>query len=517
MNLPPSLSTTTFLIVLSLTFILHTTTVSVTGSASSASSSRTATASLSEQLRLWLSDGAFNLTFDRASNRSIHHLNNVDISVAIFPSAAAAGSLSRQSVPVSDPIIYANALLSRDFPDAYAPMIDSNTMQVTDIDWHWWDYPRWDSYEADAWDAPPSGQWFGRVLGSASDHASLPCTSPPCKKFMMAHPASCFKLMIAVGVMHGIELGVLSLDQDASVNVTKFPERDSPRYVWNGDLSSSLHAMLEVSDNRATTSCIAALHAAGILTPEPGPDRLRTLFDSVGLHLLRFEGTQAGGHWGPELSQRNRSADMDTTGFFHMSSFDSMKLLWLLDGNAPAPQWQVNGVPVSRDSLLSQSSRQYLMKILSQQAFHDALSSTAICGRPTRRPGIPSLEPAVWIKPNGSVIIDDTGDIEMLTPDVFPCEERAQVNMYHKTGLTFTFGSNIAIIRTIPDRISGTNPQRHYIATIFGNIGSRFIDREMLPISKNPCADLHVCYTQNIHDIGRSIDDFVKNVVLHQE
>jgi len=102
------------------------------------------------------------------------------------------------------------------------------------------------------------------------------------------------------------------------------------------------------------------------------------------------------------------------------------------------------------------------------QGWHNCLSSTAECGIEGVVTGIPSLEPDMWITSTGSVVLEDQNESIETTSDVLPCQSAAEVVFAHKTGLTFTFGSNVGIVSNRPGFAT-----RHYIISIIGNLGSR--------------------------------------------
>ncbi len=147
-------------------------------------------------------------------------------------------------------------------------------------------------------------------------------------------------------------------------------------------------------------------------------------------------------------------------------------------------------------------------ELLAQQQLHECLSTTVHCGASRYvEPGIPSLVPSEYIGANGTVYYHERAGEphqsadEVLSPDVRPCNAKAEVNMYHKTGFTTSFGSNVAIVRNLP----GAAP-RHYVLTAFGNFGGRMTDPELAAVSSDPCTDLSVCYTRSVPRLARQLD-----------
>lgn len=461
------------------------------------------TAELQAAVKSAVAAADFGGVWDRDTGSVTHAPLNVDVSVISF------GAAGDSCVPA-----YASVLSSRDWPRGIVVQPNATDWSIGGVDWRWWDYPRWGAPgTSGAWTAPPSGQWYGRLAPHLTDAAAPP--------YMVSHPASSFKLMLGVGAMRCVQEGHLRLTDRAAVDITVFPDGGS-RMVWNSTLAGALEAMLQVSDNAATTAVIAALHTAPCSML---PDRLMGFLRGVGLHTLQLNGTRAGGYWGGVVSQRNRSSALDTTGFFEMTSWDAVRLMWLLDPAAPdelpsawtgtggsgevAMHGDVGSGPVRRrvrrDDLLDATSRAYLFDILGGQAFHDCLSTTATCGRPLRRQGIPSQEPGKWIQPNGSVVVNDTGDVMVLTEDVRPCQQRAELAWSHKTGLTHTFGSAAGAAVTLP----GQPAPRHFLIAAFGNFGSRYCDPAMAKLSPDPCQEFNVCYTQRVPELAARLDDLL--------
>ena len=72
--------------------------------------------------------------------------------------------------------------------------------------------------------------------------------------------------------------------------------------------------------------------------------------------------------------------------------------------------------------------------------------------------------PARWINPDGT----ETAGGFPYGQDVRPCNEAAEVIFGHKTGLTFNYGSNAGIVRSLPGK-----PPRRYIIS---SLGYRYTD-----------------------------------------
>ena len=178
----------------------------------------------------------------------------------------------------------------------------------------------------------------------------------------------------------------------------------------------------------------------------------------------------------------------------------SHALMWMRPGGAPVDT-----------GFLRPESRRLLVDLLGAQAFHDALSTGALCRVPKTRKGIPALVPERWIdlegRPavaigrgvtdrllDGGVPSDDQG------ADVRQCNREAEVTFAHKTGLTENFASDAGIVRGIPGRA-----RRHYIVSFFSNLGYRYTDTDKAS-DPDPCRNLGICYTQRIAALGAAID-----------
>ena len=211
-------------------------------------------------------------------------------------------------------------------------------------------------------------------------------------RFVAPYPASLLKLMVAVGVALAVDEGLCS---------------------W----PAALTPMITVSDNDATDTCVALLHRVGWL-----PHRLNVLFASLGLHTLQLNHTTPKGGW--------RNGDGSGVGQIHMTAWDTARLLWLLDAEAPPAPWLPTGTP----PLLKPASRDRLRATLAAQTLDEILSSGALRGVPGWVPGLPDA-PA----------------------------------FAHKTGTTENYGSDAGIVHT---------PQAHYIVALLSSLGSRYAPHE---------------------------------------
>jgi hypothetical protein len=188
-----------------------------------------------------------------------------------------------------------------------------------------------------------------------------------------------------------------------------------------------------------------------------------------------------------------------------MTAIDVARLFWLIDGG-PGTLWQgADGKPVTAQ-YLSDSSRAFLKKTLSDQAFNNALTTANLRGAPHIRPGIPSRVADRWINPtNGHVVVGGTD----YGADIRESNAKAEVNFAHKTGWTFNYGSDAGIVTSLPGK-----PFRHYVIAILANLGERYADEEFADRKTFPANDRGnpISYTQRIPALGKAMDDAVKQL-----
>ena len=173
----------------------------------------------------------------------------------------------------------------------------------------------------------------------------------------------------------------------------------------------------------------------------------------LGLTTLRLAGTRGDGGWGNTAGAG--------VGQLQMTAWDSARLLWLLDADAPPAPWLGPGAP----ALVSADCRARLRGWLEDQALHEVLSSTALAGVPGWVHGLPARLPARWIAGDGSVQVSQE---RAFPADVRPVSQRAEVRFAHKTGTTENYASDAGIVRGIAPR------RRHYIAAVTSNLGTRY-------------------------------------------
>ncbi len=209
-------------------------------------------------------------------------------------------------------------------------------------------------------------------------------------RFVAPYPASLLKLMVAVGVGLAFDAG---------------------HCAWPAELEP----MITLSDNDATDACVALLHRTQMV------DTLNHRLAGLGLPTLQLNGTTASGGW--------RNADGAGVGRIHMTAWDTVRLLWLLDAEAPPPPWLPPGT-----RLLQPATRDHVRSVLARQQLDHILSSGSLRGVPGWLPGLP--------------------DAPLFA---------------HKTGNTDNYASDAGIVR------SGDT---HYIVALLSSLGKRYAPHE---------------------------------------
>jgi hypothetical protein len=277
---------------------------------------------------------------------------------------------------------WANVLFSREHPQGVVAAINDRAGPVQNL-----------RFDADlqgaggvsvAWQ--PGADW-SRLPWRAL-HGSGPM------RFVAPYPASLLKLMVAVGVGRAVDAG-------------------SARWA---EVLPALEPMITISDNDTTDTCVALLHRTAQMAP------LNQLLQTLTLHTLQLNRTTAAGGW--------RNGQGSGVGHIHMTAWDTVRLLWLLDADAPPPPWLPPGTP----PLLQPATRDGLRALLARQQLDEILSSGALRGVPGWVPGLPDA-PA----------------------------------FAHKTGTTENYASDAGVVKT---------DQVHYIVALLSNLGSRYAPHE---------------------------------------
>ncbi len=369
----------------------------------------------------------------------------------------------------------AYVLLSRDHPNGLIVPLDQNT-GASSVRFIRWDIERFDggTFSRDDGHQLTTKGWTNNPPLTAADDIVPGRTNAP-YQFMAPYPASLFKIMVAFHVLRMMDGGKLTLDTEYTYQVKGAPPEPRKIRDW-------LDPMITVSDNHATSALLKMLHDKNEIEP------LNREFRELNLGTLQINATSPanGLNWSP--------------GQIHMTAFDVARLFWIIDGG-PGELWLgADGKPVTA-KLLSDPSRAFLKKLLSEQGFNDALTTANFPGAPNVRPGIPSHVAERWINPtNGHVVVDG----EDFGVDIRAANAQAEVNFAHKTGLTFNYGSDAGIVTSLPGQ-----PFRHYVIAFLGNLGYRYADEVFAARTNFPVFDAvsPVAYTQRIPALGRAVDE----------
>jgi len=365
----------------------------------------------------------------------------------------------------------ANVIFSRDYPDGViVPLDRSGGARVHFLHW---DIARWDggTFSSETGQRLTTRGWASDPPLTPSD-SIVPGREQEAITFMVPYPASLFKLLVAYYSMRLVDEGVITLDGTYVYEPAGEARESRSVRAW-------LYPMITESDNHAARAMLKMLHDVGRI------DGLNLEFERLGLPTLQIHGTNpANGYtWTP--------------GLFHMTAFDTARLIWLIEGGPVS--WHAPATEVTEKEL-SSSSRAFLFGLLRDQGLHEALSSVDICGAPGTVQGIPALLADRWVDP---VTHSVTADGTHFARDVRPCQEKAEVIFFHKTGETFNYASDAGIVRSLPGK-----PDRHYIIAFFANLGTRYADPEFAARKTAPSSDpvTPISYTQRIPAMGREID-----------
>lgn len=337
---------------------------------------------------------------------------SIDLAVAAFPAGG--------------PPVFANVLFSREHPQGLVAEIGADAGAVRNI-----------AFQADQQDA--QGNSIAWLPGS--DWSALrwtPLTGSGPHRFVAPYPASLLKLMVLIGVARLVDQG-----RSAWSRPLRYQAQERPVGDWAFDMTA-------ISSNTATSALVAHLHVCGALAP--ARHELHQLFESLGLLGLRLARTRPDGGWGNGAGSG--------VGQLQMTAWDTLRLLWLIDPDAPPPPW----LPAGQAPLLG-ASRVHVLHCLREQGLHEILSSGLLAGVPGWVPGLPARLPERWVQADGSARLAE--DL------VFPGELRWQrqhdmLEFAHKTGNTENYSANAGIVR-------GLGPaRRHYLIALTSNLGSRY-------------------------------------------
>ncbi|MEJ5999890.1 serine hydrolase [Paucibacter soli] len=333
-------------------------------------------ADLAELLRRAVLAQDFGATPDPLDGgRPLRHFPSIDLAVACFPAGGA-------------PALFANVLFSRAHPLGLVAGMAAGAGALQGM-----------RLLADQQDGQGrSIAWLPESDWQRLDWLPLHGDSGP--TLVAPYPASLLKLMVLVGLAWLIDQGRSRWDAPVS-----FEGQCRPVSDWALDMTA-------ISCNTATSALVAHLHAIGAIRRDALGEchnELHLLFAQLGLPTLRLANTRPDGGWG--------NAAGAGVGQLQMTAWDTVRLLWWLDPDAPAAPW----LP-ARAPRLSAASRGQVLRALEAQT------------------------------------------LRVLMPDSL----MAELRFAHKTGTTENYASDAGIVR-------GIAPQRrHYLIAMLSNLGSRY-------------------------------------------
>lgn len=359
---------------------------------------------------------------DFASTADAHRQGQA---VQAFPSL----DLAVVAFPKHSPPVWANVMFSRNHPEGVVAQMHPGAGSVRNV-----------RYLADVRDAQgvsvawlPGADWRGMPWRTLSGDGPHEVVAP--------YPASLLKVMVAVGVGMAVDWGLCRWEQP-----WRHADQLRPVSAWGED-------MIVTSSNEATSALVALLHALGLLNEQSDPHARHALhqaFEDRGLHTLRIAGTRKEGGWGNAVGSG--------VGQIQMTAWDTVRLLWLLDPQAPVAPWP------GACALLSPSSRDRILAWLADQGLHEILSTALVQSLPGHQPGIPARMPARWREGPHAIRVGD----RQLPGDLQAWNARAQVTFWHKTGTTENYASDAGIVRGVGGY------QRHYLVALLTNLGTRY-------------------------------------------
>lgn len=379
----------------------------------------------------------------------------------------------------------AYVLLSRDYPNGLIVPLDTNA-GASSVRFIRWDIERFDggTFSSDDNHQLTVKGWTNNPPLTEADDLVPGRTNAP-YQFMVPYPASLFKSMVAFHVLRMVDAGKISLDTEYIYAIAGAKPDSRKIRDW-------MEPMITVSDNHATSALVKMFYDRNEI------DLLNREFCELNLGTLQIDSVNP-------ATGRGWKIDRVT-----MTAWDVARLFWIFDGG-PGEMWQgADHQPVAA-KLLSDSSRSFLKKLLSEQAFNDALTTANLSGAKNVRPGIPSRVAERWINPtNGHVVIGS----EDFGVDIRAANALAEVAFAHKTGWTFNYGADAGIVTALPGK-----PFRHYVVAIIANLGYRYADEEFATRSTFPAWDSMspITYTQRIPALGKAIDDAVTRLSAAQK
>lgn len=474
------------------------------------------------------------------------HFPQIDLSVIAF---------NRPGCP--QPVVKATVVFDRQHPTGFVAVHDPQSLAITNIRFRRWDEARWnggrwrlqgDGERAQAeivagteksWEAPYSVEdELGTMPLSSDGIAHI--------DFMSPWPASVFKLMVATYLLRLLDHGQTGDGQPLSRSTPiALPGADlvtsCPPQPQTLSLQQALETMLQWSSNCATAGLVRYLHAHGEIVQSPEVDArgfpraaatkngLNDLLAGLGLPTLQMNRTIAlSGRWGNGDDNYDRAtASVANT---HMTSWDTARLLWLVDDLPPAlqPRWEVAPGQSLPRSPISDAGKALFRDLLRDVYPAFGLVSNRSCPGPSLpadagpppAPGIPARLSAKWLdghrlhSPGGDHpyprVVDAAHpqtDSSPFAGDLSRCQAQAEVEYLSKAGLTNVAGSSVGIVRGLRDRRPGF--ARHYIVSFFSTLGTRYTDAERLPTlaqPRDPLSPPPIATTQTVPQLGATLD-----------
>jgi len=310
--------------------------------------------------------------------RALRHFPSIDLAVACFPAGGAP--------------VFANVLFSRQHPQGLVAGMAAGAGAAQGI-----------RFLADQQDAQGrSIAWLPEAPGVDWQRLDwLPLYGDSGPAVVAPYPASLLKLMVLVGLAWLIDQGRSRWDAPLSFEGQCRAVRD-----WALDMTA-------ISCNTATSALVMHLHAIGAIRRDAQGEchnEVQQLFARLGLPTLRLVNTRPDGGWG--------NAAGAGVGQLQMTAWDTVRLLWWLDPDAPAAPWLPAHAP-----RLSAESRGQVLRALEAQT------------------------------------------LRVLMPERL---EASALHFAHKTGTTENYASDAGIVRAVAPR------RRHYLIAMLSNLGSRY-------------------------------------------
>ncbi len=361
-----------------------------------------------------------------ARPRTIAHAPSVDVAVI---------QLDREGQVVAS----ANVLLSRDYPKGV--IVPASLVQgAASVRFRRWDIARWNGGVFKPREFKPvTTKGWTNLPPLTDDDDIVPGRTNVSFEFMAPYPASLFKLLVAFHVMRMVDSRSLTLNTPYAFSVANQKDETLPVRAW-------LDPMMTESNNRATQALLQLLHRRSRV------DIMNREFRELGLETLQINGTRAedGRNW--------------QTDRIHMTAFDTARLLLLIEGPA-GELWRTPDGRAVTTQFLSESSRDFLKQLLTEQGLNEALSTANLAGVRDVRPGLPSQVATRWINPTNGVVVVDGVNFGV---DVRASNALAEVTFAHKTGFTYNYASDAGIVASLPGK-----PFRRYIIAFLSNLGYR--------------------------------------------